>query len=98
MSEIPDDAIVIDSRDAEAFLAWHWPGAEHREYDELTREFAELARDRTYVLYCSEGVLTAHLAERMQSKGYEAYSFRGGVRSLRRHAESGVATPTDEPR
>ncbi|MEE8594598.1 MAG: rhodanese-like domain-containing protein, partial [Gemmatimonadota bacterium] len=82
---------------AEAFLAWHWPGAEHREYDELTREFAGLARDRTYVLYCSEGILTAHLAERMQSKGYEAYSFRGGVRSLRRHAESVVATSADEP-
>ena len=98
VSEIPDDAIVIDSRDAEAFLAWHWPGAEHREYDELTREFAGLARDRTYVLYCSEGILTAHLAERMQSKGYEAYSFRGGVRSLRRYAESVVATSTDEPR
>lgn len=97
VSEIPADAIVIDSRDAEAFLAWHWPGAEHREYDELTREFAGLARDRTYVLYCSEGILTAHLAERMQSKGYEAYSFRGGVRSLRRHAESVVAASTDEP-
>jgi thiamine biosynthesis protein ThiI len=98
VSEIPADAIVIDSRDAEAFLAWHWPGAEHRDYDELTQEFAGLARDRTYVLYCSEGILTAHLAERMQSKGYEAYSFRGGVRSLRRHAESVVAASTDEPR
>ncbi len=98
VSEIPADAIVIDARDAEAFLAWHWPAAEHQAYDELTREFAGLARDRTYVLYCSEGILTAHLAERMQSKGYEAYSFRGGVRNLRRYAESLAATPTDAPR
>jgi thiamine biosynthesis protein ThiI len=97
VSEIPDDAIVIDSRDAEAFLAWHWPGAEHRERDELTRSFSDLPRDRVYVLYCSEGILTAHLAERMQSVGYEAYSFRGGVRSLRRHAESRVAATADEP-
>ncbi|MEJ2312322.1 MAG: tRNA 4-thiouridine(8) synthase ThiI [Gemmatimonadales bacterium] len=95
VSEIPANAVVIDARDAEAFLAWHWPGAEHRAYDELSREFAGLARDRTYVLYCSEGILTAHLAERMQSKGYEAYSFRGGVRSLRRHGESVATTSID---
>lgn len=98
VSEIPADAIVIDARDADSFLTWHWPGAEHRAYDELTREFSGLARDRTYVLYCSEGILTAHLAERMQSRGYEAYSFRGGVRSLRRHGELVAATSTDELR
>lgn len=98
VSEIPADAIVIDARGPEAFLAWHWPGAVHREYGELTREFAELARDRTYVLYCSEGILTAHLAERMQSKGYEAYSFRGGVRGLRRHAKTGAAASADDGR
>ena len=87
VSEIPDDAIVIDARDPASYLAWHWPGALHQEIEELSRDFKTLERDRTYVLYCAEGILTAHLAERMQTAGYEAYSFRGGVRSLRRHHE-----------
>ncbi len=93
VSEVPEDAIVIDTRDAESYLAWHWPGARHRQYEDLMRDFRDLERERTYVLYCAEGILTAHLAECMQSRGWEAYSFRGGVRSLRRHrgAESSAA-------
>ncbi len=69
-------------------MEWQWPGALHREYEELAGAFRKLDRDRTYVLYCGEGVLTAHLAERMQGRGYEAYSFRGGVRGLRRYQKA----------
>ncbi len=88
VSDVPEDAVVIDSRDAASYLEWHWPGALHREYEELTGAFRKLDRDRTYVLYCGEGILTAHLAERMQGRGYEAYSFRGGVRGLRRYQKA----------
>ena len=89
VAEVPEGARVIDTRPPEAFQAWHWPRAVHREYDELAADFAELDDSRTYVLYCAEGLRTAHLAERMQASGYEAYSFRGGARALRRHAEDG---------
>lgn len=97
VSEVPDNAIVIDTRDPDSFLAWHWPGARHFRYADLLRDFRGLERDRTYVLYCAEGVLTAHLAERMQSGGWEAYSFRGGVRSLRRHLETESSAAVDGP-
>lgn len=87
VSEVAEDAEVVDTRPAEAFEAWHWPEAVRRDYEELSRGFGELDREKTYVLYCNEGVRTAYLAERMQARGFEAYSFRGGVRALRRHAE-----------
>ncbi|MGH7539622.1 MAG: tRNA uracil 4-sulfurtransferase ThiI [Gemmatimonadota bacterium] len=87
---VPRGARVIDTRPPEAFAAWHWPGAEHRELDELARRYGELDREPTYVLYCAEGIRSAYLAERMQQDGYEAYSFLGGAPRLRQRASSGT--------
>ena len=56
---------------------------------ELSERFGELDPEATYVLVCERGTKTAHLAERMQSEGYEAYSFRGGARALRTKAREG---------
>lgn len=89
---VPEDAVVIDTRDRESYRRWHWSGAEHREFTELSEDFGELDPELTYVLYCEVGTKTAHLAERMQSEGYEAYSVQGGVRGLRRRENGGGGT------
>jgi thiamine biosynthesis protein ThiI len=88
VAEIPDDAVVIDCRELHHFRAWHYRGAVQRGLEDLAAHFRELDRERKYVLYCSFGVLTAHLAEIMQREGYEAYSFKGGVRQLMGYAET----------
>ena len=85
--EIPDDAVVIDCRPQSQYRAWHLRGAEQRDEWELLRDFRRLDKDRTYVLYCAHGIQTAYLAEKMQRSGYEAYSFRGGLRGVMRYAE-----------
>lgn len=87
ITEIPDDAVVLDCRSEAHFASWHLPGAEHRDEWDLQTSYSDLDRDRTYVLYCAQGTRTARLAELMQREGYEAYSFRGGVGGLRRWAE-----------
>jgi thiamine biosynthesis protein ThiI len=89
VEDVPDDAVVLDTRPPESFRAWHLPGAERRDFGRLSEEFRELDPERTYVLCCRQGTRTAHLAERMQGAGYEAYSVRGGVRALRRRREDG---------
>jgi thiamine biosynthesis protein ThiI len=80
--EIPEGAAVLDCREPHHFRAWHYPGAEQWDLAQLAARFRQLDKTRTYVLYCSFGVQTAHLAEAMQRGGYEAYSFRGGVKRL----------------
>jgi thiamine biosynthesis protein ThiI len=84
---IDDGVVVIDCREEHQYQAWHYPGAEHWNINELAARFGDLEKTRTYVLYCAFGVLTAHVAEAMQRAGYEAYSFRGGSREMRRYAE-----------
>ena len=91
--EVPPDAVVIDCRPEPQYEAWHLPGAIHRDEYDLLSDAKQLDRDQTYVLVCAAGLRTAHVAEMLQRQGYDAYSFRGGVRGLRRWAEEhGVAT------
>jgi thiamine biosynthesis protein ThiI len=87
-SEVPPDAVVLDCRPEPQFRAWHLPGALQRDEWELLHGFKRLDRDRTYILYCAHGIQTAYLAEKMQNAGYEAYSFRGGLRAVMQYAKT----------
>jgi tRNA uracil 4-sulfurtransferase len=91
--EVPAGAVVLDCRPVEQFRAWHLPGAEQRDEWELLQRFTSLDRGPTYILYCMHGIQTAYLAERMQRAGYEAYSFRGGLRGVMRWWERGGGGP-----
>lgn len=84
---IAGGAVVIDCRESHQYEAWHYPGAEHWDVNELAARFTDLDKEKTYVLYCAFGVLSAHVAEAMQRAGYEAYSFKGGSREMKRYAE-----------
>ncbi|MBW3553571.1 MAG: tRNA 4-thiouridine(8) synthase ThiI [Gemmatimonadetes bacterium] len=87
-SEIPDGAVVLDCRPEPQFRAWHVQGAEHRDEWELLRGFGRLDKGRRYVVVCAHGIQSAHIAEKMQQSGYEAYSFRGGAAGVRRWMEA----------
>src|SRR5690606_2849908 len=87
IEDVPEGAVIIDTRSQAQYRTWHLKNALHMEEWELLRDFKHLDRDPTYVLYCSHGIQTAYLAERMQRQGYEAYSFRGGVRGVMRYAQ-----------
>lgn len=85
--DIPAGAKIIDCRPAAQFKAWHLKGAEHREEWDLMKDYRTLSKDNTYILYCAHGIQTAYLAEKMQRGGYEAYSFRGGLRGVMNYAK-----------
>ncbi|MGQ0562958.1 MAG: tRNA uracil 4-sulfurtransferase ThiI [Gemmatimonadota bacterium] len=87
-SEIPPGAVVIDVRTDAQYRAWHAPDALHMEEWELARDFKRLDKSISYVLYCAHGMQSAHLAERMQRFGYEAYSFKGGTGKLMKYLET----------
>jgi thiamine biosynthesis protein ThiI len=89
-SEIPGNAIVIDCRPQAQYQAWHLPGAIQRDEWDLLRDFKHLDRTRPYVLYCAHGIQTAYIAEKMQNAGFEAYSFKGGLRGIMRLPPDGT--------
>ena len=94
-TDIPDGAAVLDCREPHYFQAWHYPAAERWDLADLAARFKDLDKTRRYVLYCSFGVQSAYVAEAMQRAGFEAYSFKGGVREVQRYAqEKGVPVPS----
>ena len=85
-TEVKENAVVFDCREPHHYRAWHYPGAEQRDLSDLAAQFRKLDKTRTYVLYCTFGVQSAYVAEAMQREGYEAYSFKGGLRQLVQYA------------
>jgi tRNA uracil 4-sulfurtransferase len=84
---VPDDAVVVDLRDEDLWETWHFPGSINRRSWDLTENPRALSRERTYVLYCDQGIQAAQVAEAMQREGIEAYAFRGGTRGIRELSE-----------
>jgi thiamine biosynthesis protein ThiI len=83
---IPRGAAVVDLRAQDAYRAWHWPGAEQRDYFSALRGFAGWPRERRWVFYCEVGLKSAHLAEVMRQAGFDAWHVAGGVRPLLKQA------------
>jgi thiamine biosynthesis protein ThiI len=94
ISEIPENAVVLDLRSKAAFLGWHYPEALFLDFANALRAYPQLDRDRTYVLYCEFGLKSGHLAELMRRGGMQAWHFAGGFKALVDYAKSrGLTTP-----
>ena len=91
IAHVPEHAAVIDLRTAAEYSQWAWPEAIHLEFDKALELAGRLPRDRAYLCYCELGLKSAYLAEMMRHAGHEAYSFRGGVPALQRHARQHAA-------
>jgi thiamine biosynthesis protein ThiI len=92
IDEIPEDALVIDLRSRDEYAAWHFEGALHLEFARAREAWPSFAKERSYVLTCEFGLLSAHLAEQMRRGGLRAFHFRGGTKALRRYAERRSST------
>lgn len=94
--EVPEDATVIDCQPPRMFEHWHLPGAINLPPEAVVRELRRFDKRQTYILYCTFGTQSAHLAEIMQQLGYQAYALPGGSSRLRRRfAEADSPTETE---
>lgn len=70
---------VVDTRRAQDYARAHIPGAVHMEWREVLSRRAELAVDRTVLLYCDTGSLSAQAAFALKASGREdVYILTGG--------------------
>ena len=81
---IPDGAILLDIRDEEEYKKWHPDRALHISFIEILNNPNILERNKTYILYCNYGLRSAEVARMLRGEGIEAYSFKGGVESLKK--------------
>ena len=86
--------VVLDLRSKAAFQNWHYPDALYLDFSDAMRAYPQFDSAEKYVLYCEFGIKSAHLAELMQSAGFDAHHFAGGLKQLIEYARTrGLATP-----
>ena len=85
---IPANAVLLDCQPEPMFLAWHVPGAVHRDPLAILDDYRSLDKNRTYVVYCTHGMQSAGVAEVLQQSGFEAYAFDGGIAALKRYIDA----------
>ncbi len=95
IEEIPKNAIIIDCQPESLYDNWHVAGAKNYTAGKLMNNLRDLQKTQPYVLYCPFGTQSAVLAERMQKAGYEAYSYKGGIKQLKRIYPNGAETEDD---
>ena len=70
------------------YASWHYPDALHLEFRKAVEAHPHFERGRPYVLYCEFGLKSAHLADLMRRADLDARHVSGGLREVRRIAES----------
>lgn len=90
VDEIPKGAKIIDCQPESLYDDWHIKGAVHYSIGKLMNNLRDLEKAKPYVLYCPYGTQSAVMAERMQKEGYEAYSFKGGIKQLKKMFPNGA--------
>ena len=94
VTELPNDAVVIDVRSEASYAAWHFRGAVHAEFPGVLARLDGYEPGRPHVAYCPFGAKSSLVAEALRRRGIEAYSFAGGTRGLMEWAhKQGIDTP-----
>ena len=92
IGNVPEGATLVDCRPHASAQRWQppVPTIAHAIPDILLGKHDNaFAKDNTYVLFCPIGTQSIAVAEYLQEKGVEAYSFTGGVAALKQWYETG---------
>ncbi len=91
------DALVVDIRDAESFVAGHVPGAFHLNYDSLPFLIQHTTCDHPIMVMCYHGHSSKGAAQYLLNQGFNTvYSIDGGfdawVKTWPENIETGAAS------
>jgi rhodanese-related sulfurtransferase len=85
VTELPDDAVVLDIREQEEWDRGHAPTAVHIPMSELPARVDELAsfldRDEPLVITCRSGGRVQRVMPWLAMQGYEVANMGGGMRA-----------------
>lgn len=94
-----DDAVLVDIRDSQSYLAGHPPGAFHLTNDTLMTFMQQNSFDRPVLVMCYHGISSKDVAQFLLQQGYAAvYSIDGGFAAWQRAFPDEVAGESTESR
>lgn len=78
-SELPDDAVILDVREAGEWAAGHIEAAVHIPIGELTSRLGDLPEGAPLYVICRSGSRSARVVEFLLARGTEAVNVAGGM-------------------
>ncbi len=78
-SAFPDDALLLDVRELEEWVAGHAPDARHIPLGDLPSRVGEIPRERQVVAVCRSGGRSARATAWLAQQGYDAVNLDGGM-------------------
>lgn len=76
---VPADALLLDVRRDDEWVAGHAPGATHIPLDQLPDRLDELPTDRPVWAVCHGGGRSARATAFLTAQGFEARNYDGGM-------------------
>ncbi len=77
--DLPDNACLVDVREADEWDLGHAPGAVHLPLGEIEGRLDELPADRPLVVTCRSGGRSSRAVAFLRESGYEAVNLDGGM-------------------
>lgn len=82
VSDVADDAVVIDVREANEWAAGHAPNAIHIPLGDLPQRLAELPdTDDTVAVTCRSGGRSSRAVAWLTQQGYDVANLEGGMKA-----------------
>ena len=78
-SAVPDDAWLLDVREAYEWQAGHVEGARHVPMGQLLERLGEVPNDREIVVVCKVGGRSAQVVQYLNQAGWSAVNLDGGM-------------------
>ena len=97
VSELPDDAVIVDVREADEWAAGHAPNAVHIPLSDLPARLGELPdTDDTIPIVCRSGGRSGRAVAWLAQQGFDVANVEGGMRAW--HSAGKQLAGSGEPR
>ena len=97
VTDLPDDAVVVDVREPDEWAAGHAPGAVHIPLGEVAERLGELPESEPLPVICRSGGRSQRAVQWLMLHGFDVVNVDGGMRAWGSAGKPLASEHTDEP-
>ena len=88
VGDLPDDALIVDVREADEWAAGHAPGAVHIPMGDVPARLDELpVTDESLPVICRSGGRSSRVVQWLVQQGFDVVNVEGGMQSWAREGK-----------
>lgn len=98
VGDLPDDALIVDVREADEWAAGHAPGAVHIPMGDVPARLDELPiTDESLPVICRSGGRSSRVVQWLVQQGFDVVNVDGGMRQWGSTGKAMVSESDSEP-